>query len=46
VIGQVLWLANTFCPRGTLAADGRLLAIGDYESVFSLLGTTSELLIS
>lgn len=38
-IGSICATANTFCPRGTLSADGWLLPIGQYSTLFSVLGT-------
>ena len=38
-LGQVITFAGNFCPRGTLAATGNLLAISQYSALFSLLGT-------
>jgi microcystin-dependent protein len=39
-IGSVLAFAGNFAPAGYLPADGRLLAIADYEVLFQLIGTT------
>ena len=38
VIGQVFLFAGNFAPAGTMAADGRLLAIAGNEPLFSVLG--------
>ncbi|MCK4979540.1 MAG: tail fiber protein, partial [Candidatus Delongbacteria bacterium] len=38
-IGQIILFAGTFAPRNYLDCDGRLLAIQDYTSLYSLLGT-------
>lgn len=38
-IAEVFLFAGTFCPRNTLPADGRELAISEYTTLFSLLGT-------
>lgn len=39
-MGTICMMANTFCPRGTLEANGQLLAIQQYTALFSLMGTT------
>lgn len=39
-IGQIMWFAGNFCPRGWASADGQLLAIAQNSALFSLLGTT------
>ncbi len=39
-LGEIITVAFTFCPRGTLEADGRLLPISSNSALFSLLGTT------
>jgi microcystin-dependent protein len=39
-MGQTLLVGFTFCPRGTLEADGTLLPISQYDALFALLGTT------
>jgi len=39
-MGQVLLVGFNFCPRGTMDADGRLLAIDQQTALFSLYGTT------
>lgn len=38
-IGQIIMGGWNFCPRGTVATDGQLLAIAQYQALFSLLGT-------
>jgi microcystin-dependent protein len=38
-LGEVFVFAGNFCPRNTLPADGRLLAIDQNTALFSLLGT-------
>lgn len=40
VIGEVITVGYSFCPRGTLEASGQLLSIASYETLFSLLGST------
>ena len=39
-LASVCLTAATFCPRGYAAADGQLLAISQYQALFSLVGTT------
>jgi len=39
-IGEIMWVAYTFCPRGWANADGQLLPISENTALFSLLGTT------
>ncbi len=39
-LGEITIVGFTFCPRGTLAADGTLLAINSNQALFSLYGTT------
>jgi microcystin-dependent protein len=39
-LGQVEFLAENFCPAGWLPADGRLLQKNQYDTLFSVLGTT------
>ena len=38
-LGEVILLAQKFCPRGTLAANGSVLGIAEHQTLFSLLGT-------
>ncbi|MEM8958335.1 MAG: tail fiber protein [Pseudomonadota bacterium] len=38
-IGQIIMGGWSFCPRGTVATDGQLLPISQYQALFSLLGT-------
>ncbi len=38
-IGELILFAGNFTPGGYVPCDGRLLAIGDYEALFSLIGT-------
>ena len=40
LIGQVIPVAFTFCPRGFTEADGQLLPISSNTALFSLYGTT------
>ena len=39
LIGTVKSFAGTFAPRGWTVADGKLLRILDFQSLFSILGT-------
>lgn len=39
-LGEVMKLANTFCPLGTVPADGRLLSIANESALYALYGTT------
>lgn len=38
-IGQMVWTAFDFCPRGWASANGQLLPINQNQALFSLLGT-------
>ncbi|GAA6146121.1 phage tail protein [Thalassolituus maritimus] len=38
-LGEVMWFAGNFCPRGWASADGQLMAISQNSALFSLLGT-------
>ena len=38
-IGEIMLAGFNFCPRNTMAADGRLLPISQYTALFSLFGT-------
>lgn len=40
LLGQMMLFGGNFCPRGWTAADGKLLAISQYQAVFSIMGTT------
>lgn len=40
LLGEIMWVAFDFCPRGWAAAEGQILAINQYTALFSLLGTT------
>lgn len=40
LLGQLMWTAATFCPRGWAEANGQLLPISSNTALFSLLGTT------
>ena len=37
-MGQVCFTAATYCPRGTVEANGQLLQISGNEALYSLLG--------
>jgi len=39
-LGQIMLFAGTFAPQGYAPCDGRLLAISDYDALYTLLGTT------
>jgi len=39
-IGEIVASGRNFCPSGWAPADGRLLAIAENDSLFSLYGTT------
>ena len=39
-LGQVITMATTYCPQGTLPADGRPMPINQFQALYSLLGTT------
>ena len=38
-VGQILTFAFTFCPSGTMRANGQLLQISQNAALFDLLGT-------
>lgn len=40
IIGQTITIASNFCPAGWAAMNGQLLAIADYDTLFTLIGTT------
>lgn len=39
-LGQTCIIAGSYCPEGTLPAEGQLLPITNYQALFSLLSTT------
>lgn len=39
-IGEAILTAASYCPLGTLPANGQLLDIKYYQALYSLLGTT------
>lgn len=40
LMGEVCAVAFNYCPESTLPADGRKLAISEYQALFALLGTS------
>ena len=38
-MGQVIWTAANFCPRGWLQAKGQTLQIGSHQALWSTMGT-------
>jgi len=40
LIGQIMMFAGNFAPRGWAFCEGQLLAINQYQALFSILGTT------
>jgi len=38
-IGEIRYVGFNFCPRGWTSAEGQLLAISQYQALFSLYGT-------
>lgn len=39
-IGEIMLFAGSFAPRDYLPCDGQLLPISEYDTLFSLIGTT------
>jgi len=39
-IGSIWATGSNYCPTNTVQADGRLLAISDYNTLYALFGTT------
>lgn len=39
-LGQIMATGAGFCPRGSIEAHGQLLAISEYDALFTLYGTT------
>jgi len=39
-IGDIMAVGETFCQRGWISAEGQLLPISNYTTLFSLIGTT------
>ncbi len=39
-VGEIMLVGYTFCPRGTVEANGQLLPISQNTALFSLYGTT------
>lgn len=40
LLGEIMWTAASFCPRGYADASGQLLSIAQNTALFSLLGTS------
>ena len=40
MVGQITAFAGNFAPNGTLFCDGRLLPISEFETLFTVIGTT------
>jgi len=40
LIGEIMEVGFTFCPRGWANADGQLIPISQNQALFSLIGTT------
>lgn len=40
IVGEVLWMAGDFCPRGTLVANGDDLPASESPELYPLLGNT------
>ena len=38
-VGEIRMFAGMFAPRGNALCDGQLLAVSQYDALFSLLGT-------
>ncbi|MFD0960265.1 phage tail protein [Paenibacillus chungangensis] len=38
-VGEIQMFAGTFAPRGWAFCDGQLLAVSEYDTLFSLIGT-------
>ncbi len=39
-VGEIRLFAGTFAPQGWASCDGQLLSVSEYETLFTLLGTT------
>lgn len=39
-IGELMLFGGDYCPRNWLPADGRLLSVSTYQTLFSLIGST------
>lgn len=37
-IGEIYTMAGSFCPEGSVEADGRMLQVQPYQALFSILG--------
>ena len=40
ILGQILTFGGTFAPQGYMLCAGQLLAIAQYDALYSLIGTT------
>ena len=40
LIGEIMMVGYTFCPRGWMEANGQILSISQNTALFSLYGTT------
>lgn len=40
LLGEIMMVGYTFCPRGWEEANGQILPISQYTALFSLYGTT------
>ncbi|MEU7143311.1 tail fiber protein [Nocardia sp. NPDC046473] len=40
ILGQIALLAFGWTPQGWASCEGQILQIGDYQALFSLIGTT------
>ena len=38
-VGEIRMFAGNFAPRGWALCDGQLLAVSQYDALFSLMGT-------
>ena len=38
-LGEIFMMGTNFCPYGSVAAEGQILAIVEYQALFSLYGT-------
>lgn len=39
-VGSVMWTGGIYCPRGYVKANGQILSIQDYQSLYALIGPT------
>jgi len=40
ILGQILFFGGTFAPRCCAFCEGQLLSISQYQSLYTILGTT------